>query len=361
MSKLSLGRPNRNVTLDLFKLLAAYSVVFIHVKFYGNFGLALEAIARFAVPLFFVSSGYFCYNNSLDKIKAKAFRIAKMFLWTTIMYHIVNLTFFALQGKIDEIVPYLLGMFSFDTIWRFLLTNLSYSATPLWFLLALIYTYALHYFVVKFKISQKVLLIISCAIIVLEIFMWEFLPRFGIVTPVVNCFLTFGYPFFSVGLCFRKNEHKLKNISTWLLVAMLVVGVLESITSLLLFESNELYNGTIPSVLTCFVRYEKNVPELYVGTILIVFSLCAISMKYPDPKYPKFIVKLCECGTYIYIFHRLCGMIVLKGLKFVGVDTSTRFVTNVSTIAVCVLSTIVALVVLKIEPRIKAKLKSKKV
>ncbi len=360
MSTLSPKNSSRNITLDLFKLLAAYSVVFIHNKFYGNFGFAVEAVARFAVPLFFVSSGYFCFNNSLDKIKAKAFRIAKMFLWASVMYHIVNLTFYVLQGKTNEIVPYLTGIFSFETIWRFLLTNLPYSSTPLWFLLALAYTYVVYYFVVKFKVPHKVMMIISCVIIAADIISWSILPNFGVVIPVVNCFVTFGVPFFTFGISFRKNQDKLKNTKTWVLVPMLVVGAVISIVSRLYYQSHELYNATVPEFLLCVQHTKPPVPELFVGSLLLVFAMVVISLKYPDINCPSWLVKLASCSTYIYIFHRLCGMIVVKGLKFVGVDTSTVLVTNLITIAVCILSTVVALVVLDFEARIKAKRKMKK-
>ena len=49
----------RNTTLELMKLLASYAVVFIHVLFYGRFGIIVDAIARFAVPFFFLVSGFF--------------------------------------------------------------------------------------------------------------------------------------------------------------------------------------------------------------------------------------------------------------------------------------------------------------
>lgn len=358
MEKRLQKRSDRNVTLDVMKLVASYFVIFIHNKFYGEFGLAVDSIARFAVPLFFISSGYFCFNNPLPKIKAKAIRIAKMFLWATVLYHFVNLTFYVLQGKQDVIIPYIVGIVNFETIWRFLLTNLPYSSTPLWFLIALTYTYALHYFVVKFKVPEKLMLVISCVIIALNIICWEFLPYFGIVIPVVNCFITFGYPFFALGLFFRKNQDKLRNTNTWLLVIMIVVGVAESVVSRITYERMQLFNGTVPEFLLPVQHTKPPVPELFFGTLLVLYALVVLTFKYPDIKIPVFVRKLIPCGTYIYIFHRLCGMIVVKGLKFVGVYQENMLMRNICTIGVCILSTIVALVILKIEKNIKEKKKA---
>ena len=44
-------RAEKNMTLEVLKLGAAYMVIFIHVLFSGTAGLIVEALARFAVPL----------------------------------------------------------------------------------------------------------------------------------------------------------------------------------------------------------------------------------------------------------------------------------------------------------------------
>ena len=56
----------KNMTLELIKLFAAYMVVFIHVMFQGEFGVLVDALARFAVPLFFWVSGFFSYGISTE-------------------------------------------------------------------------------------------------------------------------------------------------------------------------------------------------------------------------------------------------------------------------------------------------------
>ena len=51
-----------NYCMDFLKGLACIFVVFIHVKFPGDFGQAVQAIARFAVPFFFMVSGYYYFR-----------------------------------------------------------------------------------------------------------------------------------------------------------------------------------------------------------------------------------------------------------------------------------------------------------
>ena len=54
----------QNYKLDLFKCIAAYCVVLIHVPFPGMVGNAANCLARFAVPLFFLVSGYYSRGRS---------------------------------------------------------------------------------------------------------------------------------------------------------------------------------------------------------------------------------------------------------------------------------------------------------
>lgn len=139
---------------------------------------------------------------------------------------------------------------------------------------------------------------------------------------------------------------------------MIVVGVAESVVSRITYERMQLFNGTVPEFLLSVQHTKPPVPELFFGTLLVLYALVVLTFKYPDIKTPVFVRKLIPCGTYIYIFHRLCGMIVVKGLKFVGVYQENMLMRNICTIGVCILSTIVALVILKIEKNIKEKKKA---
>ena len=62
---------NRNHTLDILKLFASYMVVFIHVPFHGELGDAIDALARFSVPLFFTISGFYSYHLTSAQIKKR--------------------------------------------------------------------------------------------------------------------------------------------------------------------------------------------------------------------------------------------------------------------------------------------------
>lgn len=328
---------NRNITLDLLKLLASYMVVFIHFNFYGNFGIVVDAIARFAVPLFFMSSGFFCYNNSPYKIKQKAVRILKMFLLATILYHLFNIIILVLEGEAGGIASYLVSLFSLKTIVEFVFLNVTSSSTHLWFLLALVYIYIMQYFVVKYKIKDRLVFLFSCVALSIHLFADEFLPMFGVEVEVVPTFLLIGFPFFTFGLLMKKNESKLKNINNSVLIVLMILGVVEIVFSRLAFTLNEVYLGTIP----------------------FVFALLVIAIKYPEIKCSGFLLTLCACSTDIYIYHRVIGRVITKGLKMAGVDTTIALYNNLITIAICIASTVFALILLKSIHLVNAKLSCK--
>ena len=52
----------RNRTFDLFKWAAALFVLLLHVPFPGDVGGTVRMFARWAVPFFFMVSGYFTYG-----------------------------------------------------------------------------------------------------------------------------------------------------------------------------------------------------------------------------------------------------------------------------------------------------------
>ena len=88
-----LKEKNRNKSLDVLKLIASYFVVFIHIKFSGLAGDIVEALARFAVPVVFMVSGYFAYSNSTEKLISKMKNIIKIYFWGAVIYIFVSMVF----------------------------------------------------------------------------------------------------------------------------------------------------------------------------------------------------------------------------------------------------------------------------
>ena len=134
-----------NYCMDFLKGIACIFVVFIHVKFPGDFGQAVQAVARFAVPFFFMVSGYYCYRKDYQGVKGGGKKI----------WHVLKITFFAYLFYIVVALldNWLLGgsksfNFSLSHIIRVLLFSVP-SNVPgqLWFMIALLEVYIIYFFV----------------------------------------------------------------------------------------------------------------------------------------------------------------------------------------------------------------------
>lgn len=59
---------NKNYTLFSAKAIACFFIICIHIQFQGNLGSIILDFARFAVPLFFMISGFFTYYTDKEKM-----------------------------------------------------------------------------------------------------------------------------------------------------------------------------------------------------------------------------------------------------------------------------------------------------
>ena len=68
-------KKQRNYSLDLLKFISSFLIVCIHFKISGETGKLITIIGRFAVPVFFMVSGYYSYNDDEHHIKNKILNI----------------------------------------------------------------------------------------------------------------------------------------------------------------------------------------------------------------------------------------------------------------------------------------------
>ncbi len=326
----------RNSTLELLKLFASYMVVFIHVAFYGDAGTIMDALARFAVPLFFVISGFFSYKTSTEKIKKRIKHIAILFVCSTILYTFFNIGSFLWRGNAAGIISYFGNYLDLKTLINLFVFNAPVSKVHLWYLLAILYVYAIFYFVTVLHISEKIVFPISFSLLALHILLGEGLSAFGIALPalIVRNFALLGIPFFALGLFTKKHEDKLRNTPNSVIILAAVIGILETILS----------------------RYLLGQNELYIGSVFILFAVVAVFMKYPSVKYPHIFDTLTGCSTYIYVFHMMVSSVIQKFYPLFHLDyTSSVLLKNIHPILVCIASTILAYCIMQISKLILSK------
>lgn len=138
----------RNSTLDVIKGIAAIMVVFIHVQFPGIIGRVVNNLAAFAVPLFFMVSGYFSSNVKKEKISRSIKHIVALILFA----YTINLVriFFQKNFNIGNTILYLKEITTDKMhIIRFFLINETYISGVAWFLFALLYCYVVYYLFIR--------------------------------------------------------------------------------------------------------------------------------------------------------------------------------------------------------------------
>ena len=130
-----------NDKLDLWKCVAIYSVIFIHILLPGQIGVAVNCLARFAVPLFFLSAGFFSWRSPPRVLARRTVRTAGLLLFACLA--LLGLGCAMAKHGGASMGAYLLGRFTWANaaslvLWQ--LFPLPYS-WPLWFLAALLMIY----------------------------------------------------------------------------------------------------------------------------------------------------------------------------------------------------------------------------
>lgn len=330
----------RNQVVDIFKLFASFFVVFLHFPFGRMIGDAIFATARFAVPFFFIVSGYF-YSKA-DKsaqyksTKSKVQHIAVLLCVAealSIVWKIIRL-YNTQESFAENVIGVFTGAISGYAGWR------AISFTPLfnysaWFLLQLIVVYCVYALLTKYSAlpAAKYLAlggfvfgyatIRICTLLRIE------LPQY------LDYFILFmGFPFFSLGYYLKERAYapkKMKNL--WLCGALLLLGIVLSYCESLVFPS----------------------AHVYLGSILINLVLISLFTNYADYEPKTGFGKLLgylgnRVSLYIYLLQSPVGLIVTK---IFGVIPFGHYIVFLQPIVICVAAAAVSMVVFQINRAIK--------
>lgn len=301
----------RNHTIDILRLAAAFAVICLH-NFSGSgvwAGEQIVALCRFAVPLFFLFSGYF--SAGFDR-KRKLRQILRIFVLTVLS----NLAYLALdlsrvQGGSFMVKLHLQELLTPQSWQNFLLFNESPFSSHLWFLGALLYCLLLDLLfdclfgrfaknMLQWPLSfcRKIAavaagVLLGTGLIIYDInaingvdFGIEFGENLRVSTLLFfRNFFFFGLPFFTFGKLIRKSAFPVKPLS----VPGYVIGII-ALNALILIE-NWCW-GTL---------------EVYCGSILLTFLLMHLALSHPLSNGGKWVRLLGWLGQNttltIYIVH----------------------------------------------------------
>ena len=318
----------KNSTLELFKLYTSYMVLFAHVPFYGEISVVMDALTRYAIPFFFLISGFYSYQITCEKIKKRIKNILTLLITAIICYNIFEIATL-LCWHTDDLGAFFNKYTDFGTYINLVIFNAPVNFGHLWYLLAIFYVYVIFYFVTKFHVKDKIIFTIALSLVFLHLILGEGLSVLGIKLPImyVRNFALMGIPFFASGMFVKKYQHKFQAIPVYVILASVIIGGFGSLIS----------------------RYFLGENEFHIGSLFILFAIVCTFIKYKDVKYPSFLTALEGCSTYIYIFHILISSAIYIAYSILGINIySSVFTENLHPIIVCISSTIFSYFLIKI-------------
>lgn len=320
MAQVNAARGKRNTTLEFFKLLSACLVVVGHIGLYGKINLPYNAAARFVIPFFYISSGFFCYKSSPEKVLKIVKKLLVVYLIAELVYNIYNITELINFGGVGAILPYYASICNLGTLKMYLLVNLSPTFEPLWFLLAMLYCHVMQYFVSRWRIGDRLVFAFSALGLLALMFLSEGMNALGRPLPpyYYRNFLIMGYPLMGLGMFVRKYRERFMKLHTGPLLGLIVLGLTEEVLS-------ALYLGR---------------GELYLGSYVVAVCLMVICLKYPELSFCRKFEAVSSFSLFVYLSHMLIYNIIKKLVALTPIDTSTPLYMTVAPLVVCVLATL---------------------
>jgi len=303
----------RNYSLDIFKLIASFFVIIIHcTSGFPNHDY-LVATARFAVPVFFIISGWYSYNavtsRNYKKIWKRIVSLLRLFIIAELTYILYSMISELTIGV--KFSDWIVKIVNEDSFRRFILFNHTLPFGGLWFLPALIYVYIAALVIMKINKPQlfTAFAFITAGLIIAQPFISKDEPLWHI-----RNFVTTGLPLFSIGFLMKRHEKTLLKIKTPAAAVLTAAGF--GITYAEMFVLKKLCG--------------RAAFEIYAGAVITAVFGIILSMKLCYSKKSLFIELLGDATTYIYIFHMLIYNITRQ--KFIDANINNpllRFVITV--------------------------------
>lgn len=258
-----------NQSIECARMIASFLVVFVHCPFPGRFGKILMTLARFAVPMFFMISGYFSYRVDSKRLAVRVRRMLWLNIMATSIYvlkrYLVESEFsWSLVETFLELAP------TRRQLLEWLILSLNPYSEHLWYLAAAFVCYGVLWGYVTFfgeeVVSYRPLYRLCAGLLVLQFILGEMALLVDVEVPYVLCrnALLPGLPLFGIGIFLREyRETLVKNfaLKDSRLMAVIFLGVGYSLFERLALGEIEFSLGMIGAV-AALVLLLTNHPQI---------------------------------------------------------------------------------------------------
>ena len=296
----------KNNCLNFFKGIACIFVIIIHVRFpnYYVYGV-FQSCARFAVPLFFMISGYYAESK---KHTQKAIHMAKICLGASVYWILFRYLMCFVGGNKQDLISLTIELFAPASWIRLLIFNDDPYIQLLWFLFSLLYCYLIFGFFRGIgKLNILISLILPC--LCLHFLIGNIIAPLGVIDIDLayyrNAWLM-GIPLFMIGYVLRKKRQAiLGRLDKWINVPNIIICFLISIVE------------------WCITGYRC---QMHVGSIFAAALIVLYAEKYPERHCFKPISIIGEkYSLYIYILHYSVYLCLDKAGEISGINKNIVF------------------------------------
>lgn len=318
-------KTERIPAIDTIKFIAAVAVIIIHFAPEDALGKVLKVISRFAVPYFFMVSGYFVANKDKKAISRTLRKLVRITFIASAFYLIYAVYKNGLQGISGELnCANLLKLLMFNSP--------QIVSAHLWYMYAAIYLYLIYKIYIKIN-STRLDLPIGMFLIVLHLILVEIFPWIGVSVfrdnhPLVRNVWLMGFPFFLIGKYIYLHREKLHN-------PRIARGA---------------YSCLAIGILTAYLTGAYNFGfylELYVSSVLISISVFVLVVQLSDLGRNTIFEKLgCNESMWIYLLHPVIGNSLISGI------TNGR-ISWIIFGAIVILTTVCSIIISKVSTKIR--------
>ena len=303
----------RLVKVDLLKFVLIFSVCFLHLG-----ADQLDPLTRIGVSGFLAIAGYYSYYGNAKPYKKLGKKIIRTitFYVIAVIVSITAQSLIYINSEIQHWNDVAMKFQNWQTLFSYILLNRPIiSGIGIWFLLCLIYVYAIHYLFVMLNINKLykfIFPLILFAGIFIQLYFGKDYNDTGI--TITQTWLIVGFGFFGLGYTIHEFKDKLQKI-----------GKTTIISSTLIFFALQIVENYI-YIFTGIMGKSSHSYCYYVSTIGCIFFLI-IWMSTWKPSWFKFTnayyqVCIPNISFLIYILHMYIGqnmMGIVRGPNWMNI------------------------------------------